>query len=303
MQLLSKPSPRGASDGAGPKGVLKAIFMIVPLFLMIIVLFIPMTVSAQVKPSERGLLITPPRQYLEADPGSVVKSSLTVANLTENPVEVSLAFEQFSVADYTYDYKFEMPRENWVKFEATHVPLKKTESRAVSYDIMVPKDASPGGHYFTLFASMARGDGRLVRAATVVYVTVEGDVIKRSSIVNHSLPLISFGGEIPYQLEVRNTGNSHFLIYISGKLHGLSARPATGEVAHLLMPNTVRTVKGSIAPPLIPGIYQADYGFKDEAGRETRSKRFILYAPPWSWALLGGGIWLAVLVMKRHRKG
>src|SRR5919202_2836911 len=144
---------------------------------------LPCAVFAQVQSVNKGLLITPPRQYLEAIPGKTTKSSLTVANLTDNPVSVSLSYEQFSVTDYDYDYEFEIPKEKWISFEATQVMLKKTESRTLAYNIVVPHNASPGGHYFTLFASMSLGNGKLVRAATVVYVTVSGELIKQSSIM------------------------------------------------------------------------------------------------------------------------
>lgn len=257
---------------------------------------------AQAKEREKGLFLTPPRQYLEADPGKTVASSITIANLTENPAEVGLAFEQFSVADYTYDYRFELPKEDWIRFETARASLKKTESRTISYTITVPKNASPGGHYFTLFASMSPVNGKLVRAATVVYVTVSGAITKSSSIVKESLPWVTTGGDIPYQLDVKSRGNTHFLIYVSGRLYGLSAREPKSEVAHLLLPNKVRTVKGSISPPLIPGIYKAEFGFKDEAGHETKRTRYMLYAPPWSWALVIGTIWLILAIRKRRRR-
>ena len=44
-------------------------------------------VRAETLPEQRGLLITPPRQYLTIDPGKVTESLFTVANLTDKPLD------------------------------------------------------------------------------------------------------------------------------------------------------------------------------------------------------------------------
>src|SRR6266496_1812188 len=126
---------------------------------IILALFVS-TPSAQALSVDRGLQITPPRQYLTVDPGKTIKSSITVANITENPHDISLSVEHFSVADYTYTYMFDLPKEDWVKLEQTQMTLKKSESRTVSYTVSAPANATPGGHYFTLFASTSLGEGR-----------------------------------------------------------------------------------------------------------------------------------------------
>ena len=258
-------------------------------------------VFAQTTPIERGLVITPPRQYIEVEPGKTTKSSLTVVNSTEAPVDITLSYEQFSVADYTYDYQFMAPKEAWISLETTSVQLKRTESRTISYDIAAPHDAQPGGHYFTLLASMSRGDGKVVRAATVVYVTVKGDLKKDYSIVNHFAPWLSTGSDVPYSFDVLNTGNTHFLVYVSGELKGVSAKEKTTEAAHILLPGKIRKVEGRIPSPLLPGFYQATYGFKDEDGHETTRSQLILHAPLWSWALVVGVIWLGVTAVRYYR--
>lgn len=255
--------------------------------------------GAQNPQEERGLLITPPRAYLEAQPGKTTKSSITVANITDETVNVNLAFEQFSVADYTYDYKFEPPTEDWISFEVDSVELKKTESRTVNFDIHVPEDARPGGHYFTLFAAMARGDGKRVRAATVLYLTVDGQLKKTSDILGDTMPLFVVGDLIPYSFDIKNTGNTHFLVYVTGGLQGVGASH-TNETAHVLMPDKIRKIEGTIPAPTMPGIYQASYEIKDEDGVKMVRSQSVIYIPPWSWAFVIGLVWMIILLVRRR---
>ncbi len=253
---------------------------------------------------DRGLLITPPRQYLEADPGKSTKSSVTVANLTENPLDVHLSVEQFSVADYTYDYMFESVKEDWIKLDQTNVTLKKSESRTISYTISLPSNATPGGHYFTIFASVSLGEGKQIRAATVLYMTVKGHLERNSAIVKATMPLISFGEDIPAQLDIKDTGNTHFIIYTSAALKGILPfpAPAPSETAHVLLPGKVRTITEKVSPPLLPGVYQATLGYRDEDGREVRQTQYVAFLPVWAIAVLLGGAWLVVALIKRRKR-
>ncbi|HET6746610.1 MAG TPA: hypothetical protein VFH06_00710 [Candidatus Saccharimonadales bacterium] len=270
----------------------------------ILALFFAVTPKVGALSADRGLLITPPRQFLTIDPGKTTKSSITIANLTEKPMDVSLSVEHFSVADYTYSYMFDLPKEDWVHFEQTEVTLKKSESRTISYTVVAPADAAPGGHYFTLFASTSLVEGEKVRAATVLYITASGELSKESSIVQSSIPWISFGGDIPFSLDAKNTGNTHFVAYTSGVMKGILPFPGSppNEVAHVLLPNTTRTVEETMPAPLLPGVYQAAIGYRDEDGHDTRRVQYSLYVPPWSIALVVGSIWLGILLFKRRKQ-
>jgi hypothetical protein len=259
--------------------------------------------SAHAISADRGLLITPPRQYLSVDPGKTTKSSITVANLTESSIDVDLSVEHFSVADYTYTYIFDLPKEDWVKLGQTQLTLKKSESRTIPYVVAAPTNATPGGHYFTLFASTSLGEGRKVRAATVLYVTAKGTLSKQSEITRSSIPPLSFGGNVPFSLDVKNAGNTHFITYVSGSMKGILPfpSPSGSETAHVILPTTTRTIEETMPPPVLPGIYQAIVGYRDEDGHDTRRMQYSLYAPPWSIALIIGVAWLVALLFKRKR--
>lgn len=250
----------------------------------------------------KGLFITPLRAYPTVVPGKTASDSFTIANITDQPVTVALSAGQFSVADYSYDYQFADTTEDWVRLSKTEVTLQPNKSQGITYTITAPKDATPGGHYFTLFATAQLSTAPTkVRVATVLYVTVDGKLTKTSRIDKASIPAVSFGTDIDFSLAVHNTGNTHFFAYSSGQLLGLSAKTERPQTTSLLLPDKSRIVSGTIPAPFLPGIYKVIYGFKTDDSQIVERTTHLLYLPPWTILLPAGGIWL-FFAIRRHRK-
>lgn len=264
------------------------------------------TAYAEITPAiEKGLLITPVRQFLTADAGKTLNSTITIANLTKTPLDVKLSVKQFSVTDYTYDYSFEEPANNWLQLSSPTVRLEPNQSRNVPYTIQVPPKSAPGGRYYTLFASAnlsPQGIHNTVQAADLVYLTVKGELNTVSHLESSSIQWLSFGHTIPFNLRPINTGNVHSFVYVSGQLRGLFVRPPMTSGAHLLMPGKVRNLNDSIPSPILPGIYQATYGYKTEGGWVIQQSRWIVYIPPWSIAFLLAGLLVAGKIWTRKKR-
>lgn len=271
-------------------------------------MLVPLHTSAQTPPTDnKGLLITPLREQINLNAGMSKTLSLTVANRTNEPLDVRLFDKQFSVANYTYDYKFHIPQPDLVSIGKSAVQLKPGESQKIPYTIAVPKDASPGGQYYTLFASatLTGGENVTIQAASLLYVTVNGELYKTTELQSAVVQRVAFGNKINYKLAAKNTGNVHYFVYVSGELSGPSAKPAEPPTTHLLMPNTIRNLDGAISSPVLPGIYQATYGYKTDSGQETLRTSYVFYIPPWSIAfllLLVLAVWHLVSHRKKHQK-
>jgi len=251
----------------------------------------------------RGLLITPLRQYLSVDAGHGTQSSFSVANLTSNPLSVSLSVEQFSVTDYTYDYTFHAPANNWLHIDQSVVILQPNQTRDISYSLDVPARSAPGGYYYTLLASANLASGGVsstLQAADLAYVTVNGKLSTVSHLEDSSIQLISFGRTIPFRLRPINTGNVYSFVYIGGQLHGLFTKPAETSSAHVLLPGKVRSLSGSIPSPALPGIYRATYGYKTASNWVVQQSRWVVYIPPWSVAFVLAIAILASAARKRR---
>lgn len=260
------------------------------------------TATATAASPDRGLFITPSRQYVTTTAGQTSAQPFTVANLTKGDMTVVLSVEQFSATDYTYSYVFQPPKENWIHFETTQLALKPGQVQKLSYTIVAPKDATPGGHYFTVFVTTTLPNGDRARAALVVYLTISGNLTKTSTITGDTFPSVSFGGDISFTLDLRNTGNTHFFIYNEATVTNGIIHRSVNEEGHILLPKTVRAIDYSIPSPVLPGIYRADYGYKTDSNQDINRTKYFVYAPLWSFALLIGLIWLGTALVKWRRR-
>lgn len=253
----------------------------------------------------KGLLLAPVREYIAVVPDGSVQKQLTIANNTASPLTVNFAVEQFTVSDYTYDFTFSPAKDDWVKLGVTQILIEPGKSYILTYTITPPASATPGGHYFTLLATTSPGSGNTrnnVQAATTIYVTVQGALQTGTSIVQASVPRILLGGELNFTLDVKNTGNTHFFVYVSGLLEGLTARGKGPESTYLLMPNTVRKVGSSIPAPILPGLYTAVYGYTTDTGEIIRRTQRIVYIPAWSLFVGAGLVWLMVIFVRYYHR-
>jgi len=252
-------------------------------------LLAPLGTASAATTLNRGLSISPLRQYLNVNAGSQQKSSFTVGNMTDRTITVALSAKQFSVADYTYDYRFSDPKNDWLKLSLTGVSLKPGESRNIPYAVSIPAGTAPGGHYYTLFASADLSTSGLkstVQAATLLYLTVNGKLVKTGHLQRSSIQHIAFGKEISYTVEPINTGNVYYFVYVTGELHGLFVKSDSTPAGHLLIPNAVRRISDTIPSPVLPGVYKATYGYKTDTGTTVMKSSYVLFIPPWFIALL-----------------
>lgn len=267
---------------------------------------LPPTASAATPNIEKGLLITPLRQFLSVDAGNTLSSSFSVANLTDNPLTIDLKVEQFSVSDYVYNYTFSKPANPWLQLSSPSIALDAHKTKSVGYSIAVPKNTPPGGHYYTLLASTTLSSGGIkntIQAADLVYLTVSGKLTTVSHLESSSIRQVNFGHDIPFTLKPINTGNVYSFVYVSGELRGLFTRPPQTSNAHMLMPGHVRTLGSSIPSPVLPGIYRAVYGYKTDTNWVIQQSRWIIYIPPWFVAfLLALALVLPKLLPRRHKK-
>jgi hypothetical protein len=263
------------------------------------------TTSAATPNIEKGLLITPLRQFLSVDAGNTLHSSFSVANLTDGPLTVDLKVQQFSVSDYVYDYTFSKPDNPWLQLSATSINLEAHKTKSIAYSIAVPTNTSPGGHYYTLLASATLSSGSIkntLQAADLVYLTVNGKLTTVSHLESSSIRQVNFGHDIPFTLQPVNTGNVYSFVYVSGELRGLFTRPPQTSDAHLLMPGHVRTLSDSIPSPVLPGVYRAVYGYRTDTDWIIQQSRWIVYIPPWFIALLLGLVLILPRVLPRLRR-
>jgi hypothetical protein len=202
-------------------------------------------------------------------------------------MKVDFSAEVFSVINQQYDYAFDSKSNvaKWVSFSKSEVELPAGESHKVNYSIGVPLSAEPGGNYISLFASteaglQTEGITSRQRVASLLYITVQGNVSRLGSLTALNSPWLLSGGDT-WSATIQNTGSTHFRSRYSVKMKdifgGVIAN-SPGEA--LILPGTVRLVSGSIPTPQFPGIYQTEYTLGLGDTPAVIKKSYVLYMPP-----------------------
>lgn len=249
-----------------------------------------------VEVKKQGLYLSPTRQEVSVAPGHTVEGSLQLADYTTKPLTVNLSVRQFTVLDYSYDYKFGETQNEWVKFANARLELQPQQESTVKYEITVPTSAAPGGHYLAIFASAGMSNGGIAQTGqlvSLVFLKVSGKLVQSGVISNGYVPFLNMGNEIIYKFDAKNTGNVHYDAAFYGQLESVFGKSQEYGTTHVLMPGAARTVSGSVPAPLLPGIYKLNYGYKTDNSVVSSKSDYVLFIPPWfivALLIIGAGI-------------
>jgi len=258
----------------------------------------------------KGLTLSPLRSELALAPGTSLEGVLTVSNSTKAPMVVRLSVETFSVINQQYDYAFtaETDVTKWVTFVPEEVNLAPGESQQVTFTIAVPLTAEPGGRYISLFASTdtKTGDGSVnsrQRIASLVYVTVTGDVSRIGRLLSLTSPWV-IASESKWTTALQNSGTTHFRsrynVVVQNIFSNQSVARTDGDT--LILPGSVRAVSDTLPVPKLPGLYKAVYTIGLGDTPATVETRFVLYLPPVAVAAVFFILVLVSIVLLRKKK-
>ncbi len=201
--------------------------LIAVLFAALIVL--PL-VAVRAQNAGQGLEISPPLLDLKADPGETLKAQIRIRNVTKDTLLVKAQYEDFVAGNeedgqprilLNPDEKSPYSIKDWLSAPDS-TTLAPEERKTMDVTIVVPKDASPGGHYgvvrFTGTPPELADTGVSLSASvgTLVLVNVSGDVTQSAKIAelftsqNGKRRGFFEYGPVDITTRVQNTGNIHF---------------------------------------------------------------------------------------------
>lgn len=238
--------------------------------------------------SGKGLTLSPLRSELNIEPGTTSGGILTIENSTDKQIVVMLEADEFCAINQQYDYSFSEESEiaKWVTFGKNQVSLRPGETEKVQFKIGVPLSTEPGGYYISLFAGtdiidLVEGVNSRQRIASLLYITVSGDVSRYGDLISFSSPwfMVSEGR---WSAVLQNTGTTHFRTRYDVVIRDILNRDivsASGD--SLILPGTVRLISDTIPTPNFPGIYRAVYtiGLGDVSAKTITTN--IFYMPLW----------------------
>lgn len=257
-------------------------------FLGILTIFAcPNFVSAQTS-SAISIKVAPVRTELELSPGTIVYDFIEITNNSSNPTDIQLTAEEFNVINQKYDYIFTDDSDivKWVGFEESTINLKANETKKIKYSVGVPNNIEPGGRYISLFASSRiKNDGGFAskqRVASLIYITIMGDVTKTGVLVNFNSPWLTGRGG-GWSTTIRNSGSTHFHSLQSVTIFSLFGNKiAESSNDSLILPASIKLTTHALPNLSLPGVYRAIYKVSLGDSPSVEKKTILIYIPSWA---------------------
>ncbi|OGI61745.1 hypothetical protein A2645_01275 [Candidatus Nomurabacteria bacterium RIFCSPHIGHO2_01_FULL_39_9] len=143
--------------------LLKKIFGTAFIFILSLLLFFVFTQKTN------ALTVSPPTIEVIAAPGQTASGEFVLYNEEPTAKIFYSSFEKFEASGETGAPNFTPSDEDlptWIKTSAK-VELKSGEKKKVNFEINVPADATPGGHFAAIFWSATPSDSEGVNAVSV----------------------------------------------------------------------------------------------------------------------------------------
>jgi hypothetical protein len=299
------------------------------LIILIIIVFtiVPFSDKAYSVSGPEGLTISPPLKELDFEPGNTYDETIKLNNPTKNIIEVYPVARNFSASGENGVPSIESPDTNstyglatWISFSQSKIVLTPDQEVEFNYQIKVPSNAEPGGHYASvLFASqppeISQESTQVALASMVgslILGKVAGNVIEKAEIrefATNKKIIFTTKTPVDFTLRIANIGNVHIkpkgeiLVSNWGKnITNIDINPQKGNI----LPNSTRKFDnlnyktGFWSFGKFSATLSANYGDKNQ----PLSGQIDFYIIPW-WLILVTVliiISIIIFIIKRKRK-
>lgn len=170
--------------------------------------------------SGTALRISPPNFEIEAEPGQVVAQQIRVSNRGDSTLPISMQIAGFEPTGQegqvalTEGGQAEFGVVTWTTVTPQEFTLASGDEQVVTFLIVIPDNAPPGGQYMSILASLGSGgttQGVTVgqRIGALVLLRVTGEVVEQVELTTLGAPALASKGPITFDVVVSNTGNVH----------------------------------------------------------------------------------------------
>jgi hypothetical protein len=250
----------------------------------------------------QGLEISPPLRDLKANPGQTVKTTVKVRNVTNNPLDVKAAVNDFTAAGEDGQPKLLLTDQETTPYSIkdwittiSSVTLQPKEQKTVNITMNVPSNASPGGHYGVVrFTGTPPGESSNAVALSasigaLILVRVSGNIQELASVEqfytaqnNHQRWLFEYG-PVDLVQRIKNTGNVHIkpsgTVRVTNTFGRETATLKINEGGGNILPSSIRKFQQTLNKKLLFGRYKA------QADIVYGSKNTILVASTVFWVI------------------
>lgn len=185
--------------------------------------FSPKSINAQ---EGRSISVVPPKFELFANPGDIVTERIKITNNSGVVSTYSILIEDFGstgeegqvvLEEEGADAKYSLA--SWIEPSEREIILQPNEEKTLVFNINVPRDAEPGGHYASLLLQSAVDQNAATeggaaaqvsqRIGNLVLLRVSGNISESAQIETFEAPARSQTGPVNFTLRVKNDGNVH----------------------------------------------------------------------------------------------
>lgn len=283
------------------------------LFLVILVTVACALFKIEAASAQLSISIYPLSFKAYVNPGDTWRGSVTVINPNDFPISVRPEKENLVggsegeiilIGETSQDYGLA----SWVKFDSEkEIVLAAGERKKVDFEMIIPKNAQPGGHYGAVLfrgsdvnkpASGESGLGIAGRVGAVMLFEVSGDVKKTGEISEIKTSKFITHGPIDLTFKVKNTGNTFFLPEGKVEFKNFWNKIETTWEPRVVFPGFDRTFKTSLNKKYLFGPVKATVMAKMSEGAELTPVSITIWAWPWKETLLLVGILIIFWLLK-----
>jgi len=177
----------------------------------------------------RALTLSPPTYEIGATPGQTLTTGLKIFNETDTGGTFYFETQNFTAKGDNGEPEFieedaKTDLASWIETPAS-IDLAAGELKRVEFQIRVPENADPGGHYAAIFLSNtppSNGNGSVgisSKIGTLVLLRVEGDVVEQAKLASFGLAENKkIAGSLPVKFITRIENNGTVFVKPSGTI-------------------------------------------------------------------------------------
>lgn len=297
--------------------VVKRVWLFSLSFVMLFAVFV-VPISAQKNDDDdtvERITMSPAISKPSLKAGEKVTGKLTVINDGSIDYTFLMYSRPFSVNGENYDTNYTTVNKQteayqWVNFDRSNVRLKAGERTEIGYTVQTPKDARAGGHYAVLFAETQPPEGdpasvaRKKRIGTLLYMTVDGDLIEKGKVESWQADLIQTKPPLNTDLRLKNDGNVHFQADLSASYTNIFGKKRfTLNQELLILPGTTRRIPITWQDSPYLGIYKVSGNVSFLNKKESLPEKYVVLLPMPVLASVAGIVAIVIIstVFKKKR--
>lgn len=263
--------------------------------------------------------VTPAKFFETVQAGKTIKYTMRLRNLGSDSLPLASSVTDIDdISDEGVPIFAETVAKrsaaSWVKLGQQDVIVNPGETKEVTYDLVVPSDAAPGGYtaaimfqaqlpsyYFDLDAST-----RILPAISVLaFFTVAGAgeiTVDQVSIEQLRVPKIVVSTPISLVANVKNGSNFFVQTDAEASIQNVvTKRVSTSKLGTvILLPEKSRRFVAAFENSFLPGLYSASINFKQGDKTLVGAVKFV--AIPWPFIILVILLALAALILAGRRR-